>query len=110
MTEEKIKETEDKSAELAARYGCKVIPLVFLEPSSGEEVVGYLKEIPRLVKLRILDTMLTGAYSSCASIIEEYLLKAESDARIMADDKFYLGAVTEVYNMIQISVNQLKKN
>lgn len=108
--EETIKSAEVKAEELSAKYGSKIIPLVFMDADSGESIVGYLKEIPRIVKLRILDTMLTGAYSSCASVIEDYLLKNESDSRILGDDQYYLGAVTEVYNMIQISVNQLKKN
>jgi hypothetical protein len=108
--EETIKSAEEKAEELSKKYGCKLIPLVFMDAETQESIVGYLKEIPRIVKLRILDTMLTGAYSSCASVIEDYLIKEESDARILGDDRYFLGAVTEVYNMIQISVNQLKKN
>jgi hypothetical protein len=108
--EELIKNAELKAEELTLKYGSKIVPLVFMDTNNGEGIVGYLKEIPRIVKLRILDTMLTGAYSSCASVIEDYLLKEESDRRILGDDQYFLGAVTEVYNMIQISVNQLKKN
>ena len=106
MTTEQI---ESKAQELSVKLNTKVTPLVFIDGDSKEQVIGYLKELPRDVKLRIMDSMLTGAYSAVGSVIDYYLIQEESDKRILIEDNFYMGAVQELFNMVKLSTNQFKK-
>lgn len=107
MTNEEIQEKADQ---LSIKFSCKVHPLVFGD--TDDQVIGYIKEPPRFVKLRVMDKGLTAPASAASEIVEAFLIKEESDRRIhdeTADDKFYLGAVMEAYNMVSMSVNQFKK-
>jgi hypothetical protein len=108
MTNEEI---QIKADELAVKFNCKVHPLVF---SNGtENVIGFIKEPPRFVKLRVMDKGLTQPATAAAEVLEGYLIKEESDSRIWIEspenDPYYLGATMEAYNMINMSVNQFKK-
>lgn len=100
-----------KADELSTREGCKVHPLVFME--GEEQIIGYIKEPPRHVKLRVMDKGLTQPATAASEVVEAFLLKPESDKRIWdenpANDKYYLGATMEAYNMINMAVNQIKK-
>ena len=109
MTNEEI---ITKAGELAAKEGCQVHPLVF--SAEGEElVVGFIKEPPRHVKLRVMDKGLTQPATAAAEVVEAFLIKDESDRRIWDEkpenDKYFLGATMEAYNMINMAVNQFKK-
>jgi len=108
MTNEQI---NDKAGELSIRENCKVHPLVFGE--SEDQIIGFIKEPPRHVKLRVMDKGLTQPATAAAEVVEAFLLKDESDARIWDEkpenDKYYLGATMEAYNMISMAVNQFKK-
>ena len=110
MTNEEI---EAKVAELTAKYGAKVHPLVFKGDNEADQVVGFLKEPPRAMKLRIMDKALTEAVSSASVLVDAYLIKEESDARIYSElpenDKYYIGATVQAYKLIELSVNQFKK-
>jgi hypothetical protein len=101
-----------KAGELSQREGGKVHPLIFLD-ENGERIVGYLKEPPRHVKLRVMDKGLTAPATAAAEVVEGFLLKADSDPRIWDEkpenDRYYLGATMEAYNLISMAVNQLKK-
>ena len=82
------------------------------DTETNEDVVGFIKEPPRFVKLRVMDKGLTAPATAAAEIVDAYLIKEESDVRIYsetADDKFYLGATMEAYNMVSMAVNQFKK-
>ena len=105
MTQEQV---ETKLEEVSKVHG-KVIPLVFKIDGSDDLVVGFLKELPRMVKLRIMDNMLTGAYSAVDTVLEAYLIKEESDKRILDDDVYYIGAVQELVASIKLAQNQFKK-
>lgn len=104
---------EKKAEELSAQLGVKVHPIVFLEEAGGEEIVGYLKEPSRLMKVRILDKSSIGPNSAAVEMLEEILIKEHSDRRIWEDnpkyDKLYLGAANEASMLIQVSKNQFKK-
>lgn len=99
-----------KADELSKVYGCKVHPLVFVDMANTDErVIGYLKEPPRIVKLRYMDKAILGAASAGAEVIDEYLIKEASDPRILNDDVCYLGAIQELQSVITMAVNQFKK-
>lgn len=110
MTNEQIAQ---KAAELSATHGCRVHPLVFKDGKDGEDVIGFIKEPPRHVKLRVMDKGLTSPATAAAEIVDAYIIKEESDRRIwdesIQDDKWYLGATIEAYNMVSMAVNQFKK-
>lgn len=98
--------------ELSARENCPVHPLIFMA-SEEDQVIGFIKEPPRHVKLRVMDKGLTQPATAASEVVEAFLIKDASDSRIWDEkpenDKYYLGAVMEAYNMINMSVNQFKK-
>jgi hypothetical protein len=109
MTNEQINE---KAGELTTKVGCKVHPLIFM--AEGEDkVVGFIKEPPRHVKLRVMDKGLSQPATAASEVVEAFLIKEESDSRIWDEkpenDKYYLGATMEAYNMINMAINQFKK-
>ena len=106
-------EIEQYAEELSKKnQGVKVHPIVF-KGNDEEDVVGYIKEPPRFVKLRVMDKGLTQPVTAASEVVDAYLIKEESDARIYsedaANDKYYLGACLAAYNLVQMSVNQFKK-
>lgn len=109
LTNEQI---QAKAVELESKYGCKIHPIVFMTENE-EQVIGYMKEPPRMVKLRVLDKSLTSPMTAAAECLESVLLRDESDPRILSEmpehDKIYLGACMEASNIIQFSANQFKK-
>lgn len=110
MTQEEIKQ---KAEELTKQHGVKVHPILF-QVRDEPQVVGFIKEPPRFVKLRVMDKAVTGAMTAASEILDAYLIKEESDSRIYDEkpenDAYYIGAVQEAYSMIELAVNRLKKN
>jgi len=102
-----------KVAELEQRFSCKVHPLVFGVPETGEILVGYFKEPPRTVKMRVMDKGLTQPFTAASDIVDAYMIKEESDPRIYSDepknDNFYMGASLAAYESIKLAVNMFKK-
>jgi hypothetical protein len=107
------KELSDKAEQLSIREKCTVKPLLFVDSQTGENVIGFLKEPNRLLKLRMLDKSQHSAFSFAAEVLEVILLKEDSDKRFSSekqeDDRFYFGAVTAAYEMVEMSVNNFKK-
>ena len=95
------------------REKVKVHPLVFKTVDNDEQIIGFIKEPPRAIKLQVMDKSLMGAYSTVNSILEAYILKDESDPRIYSEapenDKYNIGATQEMYSLIQLAINQFKK-
>ncbi len=60
-----------------------------------------------------MDRAMTQPVTACAEILEAYLIKEHSDSRIYdgvsENDRYYHGAVLEIYNMVKVSTNQFKK-
>ena len=109
MTNEEI---ELKAEELGKKFNCKVNPLVF-KADDGSDVIGFMKEPPRFVKMRVMDKGLTSPVSAASEVVDAYLIKEESDPRIYSEsqenDQYYIGATMEAYSMVKLSVNQFKK-
>lgn len=110
MTNEEI---EAKAVELGVKHSCKVFPIVFKAVEGGEDVIGFIKEPPRFVKMRVMDKGLTSPVSAASEVVDAYLIKEESDARIYSEaqenDVYYIGATMEAYSLVKMAVNQFKK-
>jgi hypothetical protein len=110
MTQEEI---ELKVQELSAKHGAVIHPIVFKIEDSEDTIVGFIKEPPRFVKLRVMDKGLTSPVTAASEVVDGYLIKEESDPRIYSEapenDKYYLGATLEAYNLVTLAVNQFKK-
>lgn len=115
-TKEQVEAKANKKAEeLTKTHGVKVSPIIFkAKPTDEEFVVGFLKEPPRFVKLRMMDKGLTAPITAASEVMETCLIKESSDARIYSElpenDVFYMGATMVVYSMVEVAINQLKKN
>lgn len=109
LTNEQVK---IKAEELEKEYGCNIYPIVFMH-GENDQVVGFMKEPPRIVKLRVLDKSLTSPMTAAAECLESVLIEKESDPRILSEkpehDKIYLGACVEATKIIEFSANQFKK-
>jgi hypothetical protein len=110
MTQEEI---ESKVQELSVKHSAVIHPIVFKVEDSEDTIVGFIKEPPRFVKLRVMDKGLTSPVTAASEVVDAYLIKEESDPRIYSEapenDKYYLGATLEAYNLVTLAVNQFKK-
>jgi len=105
-----FEEAELKAAELSQKHGCKVTPLVFkISEESTEYVVGYIKEPSRIVKLRVMDKAVSGAFTAAGELLDSVLIAEDSDPRIIAEDVFYIGAAKAAFDTVQMAVNQFAK-
>jgi hypothetical protein len=110
---------EARAVELAAKYGVKVYPILFYREADmitqADPIVGYLKEPPRLTKLRIIDEgSKRGEMEVAAELLDIALLKEESDYRISSADQqydeIYMGAcLAASVQIIRVAINQIKK-
>lgn len=115
MTTEKLsKEDIEKKAEsLSKIHSVKIHPLVFVEEETGEQIIGYVKEPSRLVKLRVLDKAISSPITAAGELLDVILLREDSDVRILSEnpehDKYYLGAVMAAMGIIKYSQDTFKK-
>ena len=110
MTQEEI---EKKVAELSLRENSKVLPIVFKDEDTDEDVVGFIREPNRMVKLRVMDKSISAPATASAELFDAILLKNDSDIRFSSedskDDKYYLGGAMEAFKLVEISINTFKK-
>lgn len=106
-------ELEKKAQELSVKYNCKVTPIVFFDEEKKEEVIGFIKEPSRMVKLRVMDKAVTSSITASADLFDTILIKEESDSRFSDDksenDKYYLGGVMEAFKTIEFAQSIFKK-
>ena len=106
-------EIQKKADEIGKRLNCKVLPIVFKDEESGEDIIGFMREPNRMMKLRVLDKAMTSPVTAASELFDAVLIKEESDARFSSekseDDKYYLGGTMAVYSTVQMSVNTFKK-
>lgn len=104
---------EQKAKQLSEQLGVNVEPMAFIDPDTGEQIVGYLKSPDRLIMMRAFDKMISSPSMAGAEILEVCLLKNESDMRIYTDapgnNSIYLGAIVEALSVVKLSKNTLKK-
>lgn len=105
-----------KAEELTKREGVKVTPILFYQNGNADDpIFGYLKAPTRVAKIAIMDkSEQAGNYSAGAEMLTFCLLKADSDPRLTSEapehDDIYMGAILACQDLIQASVNMIKKN
>lgn len=101
-----------KAAELSQQIGRKVFPLVFVNEIEGndEQIVGYMQNPSRVVKMKAFDKTVISQASAGAELLENCLLKEHSDERIYSEkeeyDHIYMGACIAALNNIKVAVEQ----
>lgn len=112
LTKEQI---NAKAEALGKELNIKVFPILFQESDdpTAEQIIGYIMEPSRMVKLRALDKSLMSQMSAASELLDICILKEHSDPRIYSEksehDKFYIGACMSAMDTIRHSVNQVKK-
>jgi hypothetical protein len=106
-------EVQAKADEISKEIGKKVHPIMFVDEDNNDQVIGYIREPERIVKLRVLDKSLQSPMTAAAECLEAVLLPEFSDERILSEDpvndKIFIGAAMAALNIIQYSANQFKK-
>ena len=102
-------ETQKKADALSVKMNCKVLPIVFHDEATGEDIVGFIKEPSRMVKLRVMDKAMTAPVTASAELFDSIFIEEESDRRFLTDDKYYLGATMEAFKTVEMAVNTFKK-
>ena len=90
--------------ELSEKHKSHVIPFAFIV--NGENVIGYLKEPGRLIKMQAIDMRETSRTQAGDLILRSCLIQEESDKRILEErpenDAIYLGAIDFAINTVMI--------
>lgn len=102
-------EAQKKADALSIKFNCKVLPIVFHDEETGEDVIGFIKEPSRMVKLRVMDKAMTAPVTASAELFDSIFIEEESDKRFLSDDRFYLGATMEAFKTVEMAVNTFKK-
>jgi hypothetical protein len=102
-------DVQKKAEALSEKMNCKVLPIVFHDVETGEDIVGFIKEPSRMVKLRVMDKAMTAPVTASAELFDSIFIEEESDKRILSDDKYYLGATMEAFKTVEMAVNTFKK-
>lgn len=105
-----------KAEELTKREGVKVTPILFYQNGNADDpIYGYLKAPTRVAKIAIMDkSEQSGNYSAGAEMLTFCLIKDQSDPRLYSEapehDDIFMGAILACQDLIQASVNMIKKN
>lgn len=102
-------EAQKKAEALSIKLNCKVLPIVFHDEDTGEDITGFIKEPSRMVKLRVMDKAMTAPVTASAELFDSIFIEEESDKRFLTDDKYYLGATMEAFKTVEMAVNTFKK-
>ena len=102
-------EAQKKAESLSIKLNCKVLPIVFHDVETGEDIIGFIKEPSRMVKLRVMDKAMTAPVTASAELFDSIFIEEESDSRFLSDDKYYLGATMEAFKTVEMAVNTFKK-
>jgi hypothetical protein len=102
-------ETQKKADALSVKMNCKILPIVFHDEETGEDIIGFIKEPSRMVKLRVMDKAMTAPVTASAELFDSIFVEEESDKRFLTDDKYYLGATMEAFKTVEMAVNTFKK-
>jgi len=100
---------QKKADELSTKHNCKVLPIVFVDEDTQEEIVGFIKEPQRMVKLRVMDKAMTAPVTASAELFDAIFISEDSDPRFLTEDKYYLGGTMEAFKTVEMAVNTFKK-
>jgi len=104
-----MEEIELKAVELSKRENCTVSPIVFVDEETQEQIIGYIKEPQRMLKLRVLDKAMTAPVTASSELFDSIFLAKDSDPRFLTVDKYYLGGTMEAFKTVEMAVNTFKK-
>jgi hypothetical protein len=108
-----INDYEATKVRLSKELGREVHVCVF-ETEEKEEIIGYLKEPDRLVKMRALDMSLQSWTSAANILLETSLIKEYSDPRILDEnpdnDKIYFGFLMKANELVKFYSEKQKKS
>jgi hypothetical protein len=102
-------DAQKRADDLCIKLNCKVLPIVFHDVDTGEDIVGFIKEPSRMVKLRVMDKAMTAPVTASAELFDSIFIEDESDKRFLTEDKYYLGATMEAFKTVEMAVNTFKK-
>jgi len=104
-----MEEIQKKANALSIKLNCKVLPIVFHDEELNQDIIGFIKEPNRVVKLRVMDKAMTAPVTASAELFESIFIAEESDTRFLTDDKYYMGGTMEAFKTVEIAVNTFKK-
>ena len=103
------RDLEKEALELGKKYNCKVHPIMFKKDEDSKEVIGFIKEPNRGLKIMILDMANKGTMSACTTLFDAVLLTEDSDPLFITEDAYYFGGALEAMQFIEVSSNLLAK-
>lgn len=113
----KLQAAQEKAVELTEEYKSKGVfkihAIVFHDETTGEDIVGFVKEPSRAAKMAVMDKAVMGAFSVVEEILDSILLKDQSDPRMFSEsqefDSIHMGLVMAVYKLIEFKTNTAGK-
>ena len=103
---------EEKAQEISKRIGLKVYPFSFLIDDT-DQVVGYIQEPKRVVKMAALDEMIKSMTMAGEMILNTSLIKEDSDPRILSekseDDSIFISSCLHCVTFLKMYNDELKK-
>lgn len=102
-------ELEKRILDLSSKYNCNILPIVFVDEDTQEELVGFMREPARAVKLRVMDKAMTAPVTAASELFDSIFIAEESDPRFLSEDKYYLGGTMEAFKTVEMAVNTFKK-
>lgn len=102
-------EIQKKADEIGKRLNCKVLPIVFKDEESGEDIIGFMREPSRAMKLRAMDKSMTSPVTAASELFDALFIVEESNPQFMSNDDYYIGGAMAAFQTVQYSVNQFKK-
>jgi len=110
LTDDQIEETRKSLEEKLKR---KVYAFAFVV-EGDEQVVAYLRDPERLLKMRAMDMIMQSLTGSCEMLLKACIIEPESSSRIMSglpeDDQIFMSALLEVQRVFKFYTDVLKKN
>lgn len=100
---------EKRILDLSSKYSCKILPIIFVDEDTQEELVGFMREPVRAVKLRVMDKAMTAPVTAASELFDSIFIPEESDPRFLSEDKYYLGGTMEAFKTVEMAVNTFKK-
>ena len=108
-----INDYEATRIRLSKELGKEVYVYTF-ETEDKEEIVGFMKDPDRLVKMRALDMSLQSWTSAANILLETCLIKEHSDPRILDEnpdnDKIYFGFLMKANELVKFYSEKQKKS
>lgn len=109
-----VEEIELKRKQLEESHKVIIHSEVFETPEFGQ-VIGFIKEPNRVLKMQCIDMYMTGRFTTAAdNLLQICLIKEESDPKILSEapehDPIYLGFLMKANELVKYYVNAQKKS